>query len=237
MRMFIFSILVLFSCVGFAAPLQYASIVDLVEQDIGRIVITEVYKQIGLEIAITPMPGKQAQKNATSGAYDGEIMRIWSYGEESSSVIRVPTPYYYLETMAFFKPDVGVKVNKKEDLANYRILKILGVKHTENIVVGLDNVVDVNSTAKMMQLLDYGRADVALTNTVDGMIALRKLKMQHIVHSPKPLAVLDLYHYIHQRHASLVPKVNDVIVAMKASGELQQIIKRAEQQVIHSVRD
>lgn len=67
----------------------------------GRIVLTQVYKNIGINITISPLLGKRVQCSANSGIKDGEIMRIWTYGEENLNTIRVPTPYYYLETMPF----------------------------------------------------------------------------------------------------------------------------------------
>jgi polar amino acid transport system substrate-binding protein len=219
-----------------AEQLRYASIAGLVEQEVGRLVIPQVYKKLDMEVIIVPMPAQQAQKNARSGKYDGEIMRIWTYGEESTDVVRVPTPYYQLETMAFYKPHQGIEISSKEDLVNYRLLKILGVKHTENITSGFNNVVDIESTDKMMQLLEYGRADVALTNTIDGIVALKKLKIENIVHLDKPLAVLNLYHYIHRSHKELVPLVDKMLRAMQSSGELKILVEQAEKSVVNNLQ-
>jgi polar amino acid transport system substrate-binding protein len=234
-RLVFISLLLICAPNGIAEQLRYASIFGLVEQEVGRLVIPEVYKKLDLQVLIVPMPAQQAQKNARSGKYDGEIMRIWSYGEESTDVIRVPTPYYQLETMAFYKLNQGIQISSKEELVNYRLLKILGVKHTENITSGLQNVVNIDSTDKMMQLLEYGRADVALTNTIDGIVALKRLKIDNIVHLEKPLAVLDLYHYIHRSHKELVPLVDGILQKMQSSGELKLLVERAEKSVIHDL--
>lgn len=80
---------------------DFASIELLIEQEVGRIVLTQVYENIGINITISPLPGKRAQYVANTGMKDGEIMRIWTYGDENPNTIRVPTPYYYLETMPF----------------------------------------------------------------------------------------------------------------------------------------
>lgn len=235
MRVFFFNLLLFFSPHIVAEQLKFASIAGLVEQEVGRIIITEVYKKLGIDIVIIRLPGQQAQKNATSGIYDGEIMRIWTYGEEFPAVMRVPTPYYHLETMAFFKRNSGIEISSRSDLLQYRLLKILGVKHTENITSGLSYVVNVDRTDKMMQLLAYGRADVALTNRIDGIASLRRLKLDNIVHLEQPLAVLNLYHYIHRRHQALVPRVDKLLQTMQSSGELKILVERAERSVINNV--
>ncbi|AQS39013.1 hypothetical protein Sps_03898 [Shewanella psychrophila] len=119
----------LLSSKGIAADFDFVSIEKLIEQEVGRVIIPKVYSKLGIEITITPMPGKRAQQMANSGSKDGEIMRIYSYGNETPNTIRVPTPYYYLETMAFIKQGSDVVINSRKDLHNYRLAKVRGVKH------------------------------------------------------------------------------------------------------------
>jgi len=225
------------SGLSIAEEYNYVSIKGLIEQEVGRIIIPEIYKKLGIKVTISPLPGKRAQALATSGEKDGEIMRIWTYGENNPTTVRVPTPYYFLETMAFIKKGSGIVIGGKEDLKKYKLSKVRGVKHTTNITAGIENVHDLNSTEQMMKFLEKGRSEVALTNTVDGLIVLKKLGYSNnIVPLDKPLAKLDLYHYIHESHKELVPKVDAVIKEMKESGELKELIKKAEEKVIKSMQ-
>jgi|TARA_B110000196_G_scaffold289736_1_gene275511 ABC-type amino acid transport substrate-binding protein len=218
-----------------AEEYHFVSIKGLIEQDVGRIIIPEIYKNLGMTVTIQPVPGKRAQQLATSGKKDGEIMRIFTYGLENPTTIRVPTSYYNLETMAFIKKDSGIVIKSKEDLRKYKVVKVSGVKHTNNITKGMSNVTDIQSTESMMKFLDKGRADVALTNTVDGNLIIKKLGYTQIIPIDKPLAVLDLFTYIHQEHKDLVPKVDAMIKKMKANGEMKALVKKAEAQVIENI--
>ena len=211
---------------------HFVSINNLIEQEVGRIVLPQVYKKLGIDITITPLPGKRAQYQATSGLSDGEIMRIYSYGEENPTTYRIPTPYYQLETMAFIKKNRSIKINKKEDLSQYSIVKIRGVKHTNNITAGLSNVKDVSSTKQAMRLVNRGIVDVALTNTIDGLVTLENLEIDDVVPIDKPLATLDLFHYVHKNNKDLIPLVDSKLKEMIANGELASIIKAAESAVI-----
>lgn len=215
-----------------AEEYHFVSIKGLIEQEVGRIIIPEIYKNLGMKVTIKPLPGKRAQQLATSGKKDGEIMRIFTYGIENPTTIRVPTPYYYLETMAFIKKNSGIVIKSREDLKKYKLVKVRGVKHTNNITKGMSNVHDINDSVRMMKYLQKGRADVALTNTVDGILVLKKLGYTNIVPIDKPLAVLDLYNYIHQDHKDLVPKVDAMIKKMQANGEMKAVIKKAENQIV-----
>jgi len=217
-----------------AEEYHFASIEQLIEQEIGSKVLPEIYKKLGIDITITPLPGKRAEKEATSGLKDGEIMRIWTYGEENSTMKRVPTPYYYLETMAFINKNSGIEINSVEELKKYSLAKVRGVKHTNNITEGMTNVRDLDTTEQMMRFLQKGRADVALTNTIDGLFILAELGFTDIIPVDNPLAVLDLFHYIHEDHTDLVSRVDEVIKQMKSTGELEEIIIKKEQEVINN---
>jgi polar amino acid transport system substrate-binding protein len=211
---------------------NFASIELLIEQEVGRLVLPQIYKNIGIDITITPLPAPRAQLLANTGKSDGEIMRIWTYGEENNQMIRVPTPYYYLETMPFSLATRQLDIHDKDDLKQYKLAKIRGVKHTNNITKGLAHVYKVNNTENMFKILQKGIVDVALTNTLDGKLMLKRLGYHNIIPAVKPLAVLPLYHYVHLKHKKLVPLINQEILRLQKNGELNVLIKQAEQKVI-----
>lgn len=236
---FLFSLFGFISSLGVCAQeitlankYEFASIEYLIEQEIGSIVLPQIYQNIGIDITVTPLPGKRAQFEANLGKKDGEIMRIWTYGDENSQSIRVPTPYYYLETMAFILKDSQIDIRQKEDLKKYRLGKVRGVKHTNNITKGLTDVYEMNSTENMFRMLNMGKVDVVLTNTLDGNLVLKRLGYENIVSIGRPLAVFPLYHYIFEKHKALVPLIDEEILRLKNSGELERMIALAEQKVI-----
>lgn len=233
--MFIRLLLILSVFLGPAAKAEeydLVSIVGLYEQQVGQIILPEVYKKLGIDITITAMPGKRAMLEAVSGRKDGEIMRIWSYGIEHPETVRIPTPYYKLETMVFFKEGHDVHVDSAEDLANYSVLKVRGVKHTNNITAGLENVYDYDDTESMLRALSKHRNNIALTHTVDGLFSINKFRLQGIRWLDKPLAIFPLYHYVHKKHAHLVERLDKVLIEMKRSGELDKLIILAEKKVL-----
>ena len=215
-----------------ATQYNFSSIEFLIEQEVGRLVLTEIYQNIGIDISITPLPAKRSQHLANSGGNDGEIMRIWTYGNENPNTIRVPTPYYYLETMPFVLTTSKININKKDDLANYRLTKIRGVKHTNNITQGMNNIYEMSNTEEMFKLLLNGRVDIALTNTIDGNLALTRLGYDNIKAMERPLAILPLYHYVHKDHKLLVPLIDQEIKQLRNSGALQRLIQKAENKII-----
>lgn len=215
-----------------AIDYSFTSIEKLIEQEVGRIILPQIYSRLDLDITICPLPGKRAQYDVVSGKFDGEIMRVWTYGAENSEVLRVPTPYYSLETSAFVSKDSGIFIENAGQLNNYRIVKVRGVKHTNNITEGLANVIDVSSTEQMMMMLQLGRADVGLTNTIDGLHTIRQNGMDDIIIGSPPLARWDLYHYIRKDKLAHINEINDVIKKLKESGELSLMISDAERRIL-----
>lgn len=211
---------------------HFVSIEHLAEQKIGKLLITEIYKKLNIDVTIEALPGKRASKLSSSGVKDGEIMRIFSYGSENPMQIRVPTPYYQLKTMAFIKKGNAIVINSIEDLKKYRLVKVRGVKHTDNITKGLANVYDVNDTETMMAFINKGRADIALTSCVDGKLVLKRKGITGVIPIDKPLAVLPLFNYIHKDHKNIIAKVDAVIKEMTSSGEMDAIIRSAQKKII-----
>jgi ABC-type amino acid transport substrate-binding protein len=216
------------------ADFRFAAIEHLFEQQVGIAVLEEVYKKLGYQIEVASYPARRAQVEAANGMVDGEVMRIWSYGEQNPQLIRVPTPYYSLNTTAFFNKESQLTVTSLSDLSSYKIVVVRGVKHTADVTDGLVDVEHLSSSDKLMHFVLRGRADLALTNKMDGLLNIRKLKLGEQMSYSPPLAVFPLYHYIHQSQQQLVDKVDRVIISMLRSGELARIIQQTEQKLLNS---
>ncbi len=233
MRKFLVVYLIsLFNIAIMGQSYKFVSIENSVKQQIAANIISEVYKKMNIDILITPLPPKRAKTIAGNGIADGEIMRIFSYGESSPTVIRVPTPYYIGDTTAFVKKDSGVVINSMDDLKNYRLGRVRGIIHSNKISDGFKNVLDIHNSKQMFHLLKTGQIEVALFGSVEGLFALKNLGLTDIIQIEKQLAVFDLYHYIHKKNTDLVPKVDAVIKELITSGEMVSIIKKAEDQFI-----
>lgn len=219
-------------CSASVPPLTFSSIEQLVEQEVAGIVLPQIYQQLDIDITITPLPAKRAEFMAQTGEVDGEILRIYSYGTENNNTIRVPTPYYQLETMPFVLRNSGIVIGDIKDFRHYRVAKVRGVKHTNNITQGVKNVYNIKNTDNMFKLLQENKIDIALTNTIDGLMAIKRLGIDNIVAMDKPLATLPLYHYLHKNNRTILPAINQQIITLTHSGKLAQMISSAEQTII-----
>lgn len=217
----------------FAADYKFSSIEHLIEQKISGEILSNIYRQLDTNITIIPMKAERAELEATAGLTDGEVSRVFSYGDEHPSVLRVPTSFYQLETMAFFKAGSNISLTTIEDLKQYRVAYIKGVKHTDKLVRKLNsNTRNTDNTTTMIQLIQAGRVDVGITSKIDGQGVIKKLGLNNIKVWEIPTSERKLYHYLHSSNAELLKPVDSIIKKMKISGQLQKLVQEIEQRFI-----
>lgn len=212
----------------------FSAIEKLPDQAVAAIVMAEVYRQLGLNLDVAFMPGLRAQKSASLGYVDGEVMRIFSYGDETPNVLRIPTPFYNVKTVAYVNKGSNIIIRNKQHLGRYTVAIVRGVKHTDSVTKHLHrkNVKLLNDPQTMINFLMHGRADVALTNPLEGMLALKSLGADNLELVQEPLATFPLYHYVHKRHAEIVPLLDSKVLELKRNNELERLFRQSEQQII-----
>jgi hypothetical protein len=214
------------------ADIEFAAIEGLVDQKIGKLILTDIYQELGLKIQIMSFSSNRAQYEANFGPKAGEVMRVWSYGDINKNLIRVPTPYYSITTSAFSLKKSAITINNIHDLKGCKITRLRGIKHTKNITKDLPFISKSSSSESMFKLVQQGNVDIALTNYMEGTEILKTLKLEDEIVASAPLAEQKLYHYLHKDHKALVSKVDDVIKKFKRNGKLAQITAAAEHAVL-----
>jgi hypothetical protein len=224
--------LVLYSLPGYCdQPLKFASIEHLAEQEVAAKILCSIYERLGIQISIEPMPGKRAHIECVSGNYDGETARIYSYGNSNPTLMRVPTPYSNLDTTAFALKSKNISIKSKDDLKKYKIVVIRGVQHTFDITKGMHDISLIDDCESMIKFLESDRADVALTNSLNGISVLNKSN-RHNIEIVGHLEKLDLYHYINSKYAQLIAKIDTIIQDMDRSGELTRLRSQFENEYL-----
>ncbi|WP_096086812.1 substrate-binding periplasmic protein [Agaribacterium haliotis] len=220
----------LFGHVAVASSFKFAATDGLFAQQVGRYMLPCIYRELGHEISIVDYPAKRALSSANSGSVDGEVMRIYDYGDYAPNTVRVPTPYYYVDTTAFFLKDKAYENLSLEEIKKLKVVKVRGVTHTDFVSKDFAHVKDVDSTEQLFLYLQAGRADVALTNASNGLHAISLMGLEDTFSkTAEPLDTQALYHYIHKsKSAELVTKVDTAIKKLIDKGFLQQLAREAE---------
>jgi ABC-type amino acid transport substrate-binding protein len=203
--------------------IRLARIANIPDQHVGGEMLRAVYAKLDIKLEFEDVPGKRALALSSTGELDGEIQRIGTLSREYPTLVQVAPAINYIEP-AVFTTKLHFDVTGWDSIRDYSIGIVRGVGSSEAGTLGMSRITETTSLENMIQMLDADRFDLIVTDLFSGLVAVRKLHLQGRIYplSP-PLERISIYHYLHERHRDLVPKVGKVIEDMTASGELARL--------------
>jgi polar amino acid transport system substrate-binding protein len=95
----------------------------------------------------------------------------------------------------------------------------------------MEHLLPVATLDQLKLVLAKDGIDVAVSDSFSGLAVIKKLGLEDRINVlMPPLQKNDIYHFLHEKHRDLVPKVEKVLWKMQASGELEllrrQIVER-----------
>ena len=189
------------------------------------LVVAEAFKRVGLkgEVALYTA-SKRALLNANSDVDQGVAMRIKNLEKAYPNLIRVPERVIENDFVAYSR-DLNFATSGWASLLPYAVTHIHGwVVFERNLAKG-QNVTTVTDPGQMFTMLEKKRVDLALYERWQGLQRARNLGQSVRVHNP-PLASVDMFMYVHKKHAHLVEPLDKALKAMKSDGTYQAIFDK-----------
>lgn len=212
--------------------LTFSRMIAAPAQKVGEMLVIEIYGRLQIPVRIIKMPGKRALVSAKDGAVDGECQRIMRVQEVAPTLIRLSPHISQFEGTVFTKiPDM--KVEGWDSIKDYNIGVREGVQYIEDATKGFRRVEIIHDDPTLFQFLNSDRVDLIINPRFNGLIHLKQLNLENVIRpiSP-PLATFRVYNYLHVKHRKLAPIIEDLLVKMYVSGELQELRERFQQEVI-----
>jgi ABC-type amino acid transport substrate-binding protein len=212
--------------------IRLARIADIPDQYVGGEMLRVVYAKLDTKLEFVDVPGKRALALSSAGQVDGEIQRIGTLSRDYPTLLQVTPAINYIEPTVF-TTKLHFVVDGWNSIRDLRIGIVRGVGSSEAGTRGMERVTATTGLENMITMLDADRFDVMVTDLFSGLVAVRKLNLQARIYplSP-PLERIRIFHYLHERHRDLVPKVGQVIAQMEASGELATLREALVKQVL-----
>lgn len=184
-------------------------------------VLTEAYGRLGIELDLVGIAGSGSLVAADAGELDGELMRIEALPARFSNLVRVDAPVSILQA-GILTTDSELDASRWVDLRRLHVGAVRGILFIEESLLS-GPVTWVDSYDELYAILLAGEIEAAVVPKINGQEALDRLGA--------PLVMLDatlqtnlLYHYVHRRHAELVPQLRAVLKDMLLSGRTQELI-------------
>ena len=203
-------------------------------------ILSEAYGRIGIEISARVLPERRSLAMANRGDIDGELFRGKINGDQFPNLIRIPVPIMYGEIVVFTK-DVEFEVVGWDSLRPYSIGIQYGLKEVKDGTKGM-RVEPVRHPEQLFMKLASGRNDIVVHPRDLGLHRLKTViaqppeginlkALQGIMILEPPLQRDALYHYLHNKHAALVPKIAVALQEMADEGLIQRIREKVEAEV------
>jgi len=197
--------------------------------EISTEILLYAYDQIGQPIEIVPLPDERSLLWSNSGHIDGEVLRIAAVTSMYPNLVRVPVAIDKFEAMAFTKRK-DVEIKNWGSLHPYSILLRIGTKFAERGTRGM-NVRAFPTNKEVFDALHRGRYDIAVASRLTGMYEIKRLGLTEVSVVEPPLADYYLYHYLNEKHESIIPKITLELEQMEKNGMIEKIRKKILQRL------
>jgi ABC-type amino acid transport substrate-binding protein len=193
-----------------------------------RLIYAEVFKRLGIKAEFRDYPVKRASIEADAGNVDGEAGRIYPYAVEHPNLIRVEESLFFMIFSAFgIKPSIS-QLSGWDSLKgkNYKVEYRRGTQLCEiNLfkVMNRENISEVTDTEQGIKKLISGRTDLFVEDEVSVLSLMQMTEFKGSkIRTVGIMESFPLYLYLHKKHAALVPKMAEIIKAIKAEGLIEQ---------------
>lgn len=199
-----------------------------------ELIYTEVFKRLGYSLKYEGYPAKRASRISDMGDADGEIHRVYDYGNKHSNVIRVEESHFSIYFSAY-GVDPKIQLNGWESLreTNYNVGYRHGVKKTESKLPELVPKNQLRMAIKIEQGLRQvlaGRSEIFIDVQhviEDSLKTDNKFKHSNL-HRLGIMEETTAHAFLYKTHKSLAPKVSSVLKQMKKEGVIDKYRTMAE---------
>lgn len=188
------------------------------------VVAGEAFRRAGLRLKLVKLPPERGLVNANAGIEDGDLTRIAGLEINYPNLVRVPEKLMDWHFVAFAR-QAKPKEATWASLEPLSVGHIKGWKIFEQNLRSTTHITTADTPDQLFTMLDKNRIDVALYERWLGYALAQQMRIQNLHVVEPPLAVREMYIYLHQRHASKVPAIAAALRAIKAEGLYTQICR------------
>lgn len=188
------------------------------------LIANETFRRAGLRLHLIKLPAERALRNANAGIEDGDLTRIAGLEKDYPNLIPVPEKLMDWTFAAF-------AVQTKPAEASWAILESFVVGHIKGWKIFEKNlrpatsVTTADNPLQLFTMLDKKRVEVVLYERWMGYALMKQMNMTGVHAIEPPLAVREMFIYLHRRHADKIPAITAALRAIKSEGIYTRICR------------
>ncbi|MHC1744594.1 MAG: substrate-binding periplasmic protein [Syntrophobacteraceae bacterium] len=186
------------------------------------LMIKEALGRIGMELKIVHLPAERSLVNANEGVEQGVYARVRGMDQLYPNLVLVPEQIVDFEFVAF---TTGVKaaIDGWESLRPYEVGIVRGWKILEMNVRSDKGVKSVKSPEILFDMLLDGRVELIVYNRINGRGLIKDRALRGVTVLDPPLAVREMFLYLHKSQEALVPRLTEAIRSIKRDGTCDRL--------------
>ncbi len=201
--------------------------VDDPAQKFLTLVYTEAFKRIGFRFKYMHAPWKRSSQMSDNGEVDGELARIYSYGNRHPNMVRVEESHYTSGFIALATdPTIHLEGWSSLKDTGYIVDYVHGVKGSEvNLPQFLppDNLTALARMTQGIGRLMRGRSDIFVHSETGLSPVLRTPKIINSnIRIAGELEKFSGHAYLHKKHKKLAPQLAKAMKMMKEEGLFEE---------------
>jgi len=183
----------------------------------------EAFRRIGYELQTLRLPAERGLKNSNQGLVSGEMSRIKGLDKKYTNLIRVPEKIMDWEFVVFSYKPISL-TGGWSDLSGKAVSHINGWKILEKNIPSTAEITKTGDANGLFNLLRKKRTDYAIYERWGGRYVLKKMSMDEVGVCKTPLAIKEMFIYMHKKHKDIVPKLAAALLEMKKDGSYQKLV-------------
>ena len=182
-----------------------------------------MFARLELSYRFEAMPGARALAGANDGTFDGDSARVANAAKNYPNLIRVPEPVISVVFAAITLRN-DIRIEELSDLSSLSVGHVRGWKYSEKLLTYHKNVEIVRTAEILMRMLAEGRIDVAFLAVAPAFQLADKMNISGLIVTDLRFNK-DLFVHLNQKHAKLVPLMDETLRSMKADGSYEAIVR------------
>ncbi|MEF2146466.1 MAG: hypothetical protein V3573_13560 [Desulfovibrionaceae bacterium] len=194
-------------------------------------VLRAAYDKLNIDVEGRILPAMRCLMESEAGHTDGEVHRSPEIEETLPNLIRVPVAVNILDIQIYARPP-GFEVQGWKDLRSKTLGIRIGMLSIENSTADFPNLIRKPDNATLFELLQQARVDAVVTLGIRNGCPSHLIQTGQILALEPPLERIMVYHYLHTKHAGILPQLIDVLREMQGNGELQRLREEARMNMV-----
>lgn len=182
----------------------------------------EALSRIGYKLTRVQVPAERGLINVNRGIDDGEMSRIAGLEKQYPNLRQVTEKIMDWEFVVFSKKIINTEAGWSS-LANKNIGFINGWKILENNIPASAITIKVKNEKLLFGLLEKDRVDYIIFEKWGGLEIINKNKYRQINLANKPLAIREMFIYVHKKHELIVSPLAKALKNMKKDGSYHKL--------------